>query len=82
MPMHGGIISSTKVGKESMMKMGHMAGMIEKTQGVGVGAILSGILSTTAPKMRVRDSVMKSDEPAPKTMPRTLGQIPYAGKKF
>jgi len=80
--MHGGIISSTKVGKEGVMRMAGMAGLIAKTQPEGMGAVLSGVLMHTAPKMRMRDSVMKSDEPAPKTMPRTMGQIPYAGKKY
>jgi hypothetical protein len=81
--MHGGIVSSTKIGKEGVMRMSAgMAGMIAKTQPEGMGAVLSGVLMHTAPKMRMMDSVMKSDEPAPKTMARTLGQVPYAGKKY
>jgi hypothetical protein len=81
--MHGGIVSNTKVGKEKMMKMGHMAGLVERTQGEGVNAVLSGILVDTKPSRRkVVDSVMKSHEARPKTIPRSTGQIPYAGKKY
>lgn len=81
--MHGGIVANTKVGKEKAVKMGHMAGLIEKTQGEGVNAVLSGILVDTKPaRGKVVDSVMKSNEPRPKTIPRTMGQVPYAGKKY
>jgi hypothetical protein len=81
--MHGGIVSSTKVGKEKIVKMGHMSGLVEKTQGEGVNAILSGILVDTKPsRAKVVDSVMKSHEPKPKTMPRSMGQVAYAGKKY
>ncbi len=81
--MHGGIVSNTKVGKEKAVKMGHMAGLIEKTTGEGVNAVLSGILVDTKPsRAKVVDSVMKSHEPRPKTIPRSMGQIPYAGKKY
>ncbi len=81
--MHGGIISSTKIGKEGVMRMSEsMAGLIAKTQPEGMGAVLSGVLMHTGPKMRVLDSVMKSDEPRSKTVARTLGQVPYAGKKY
>lgn len=81
--MHGGIVANTKVGKEKLIRMGHMAGLIEKTQGEGVNAVLSGVLVDTKPaRAKVVDSVMKSHEPKPKTMPRTMGQIPYAGKKY
>lgn len=80
--MHGGIVSNTKVGKEKMVKMGHMAGLIEKTQGEGVKAALSGILVDTKPRAKVVDSVMKVRGDKPKTIPRTLGQVPYSGKKY
>jgi hypothetical protein len=81
--MHGGLVSNTKVGKEKSVKMGHMSGLIEKTTGEGVGAILSGILVDTKPgRGKVVDSVMKSNEPKPKTMARSMGQVPYAGKKY
>ena len=81
--MHGGIVSNTKVGKEKIMKMGHMAGLIEKTRGDGLGAVLSGVLTDTKPtRAKVVDSVMKSSGPRPKTIPRSFGQVPYAGKKY
>ena len=80
--MHSGIVSNTKVGREKAVRMAHMAGLIEKTQGEGVRAALSGILVDTKPRSKVVDSVMKSSEPKPKTIPRTLGQVPYAGKKY
>lgn len=82
--MHGGIVSNTKVGREKSVKMGHLSGLIEKTQGEGVNAILSGILVDTKPPSRAKvvDSVMKSNEPKPKTMPRSMGQVAYAGKKY
>jgi hypothetical protein len=67
-----------------MMKMGHMAGLIEKTQGDGVRGVLSGVLMHTKPMAarKVVDNVMKSSGPRPKTIPRTLGQVPFAGKKY
>lgn len=78
--MHGGIVSNTKVGKEKSV---HMAGMIERTQGEGMGSVLSGVLTDTKPpRAKVVDSVQKSHEVRPKTIPRTLGQVPYAGKKY
>lgn len=79
-----GIVSNTKVGKEKIINMGHMKGLIEKTQGEGVNAVLSGVLGDTKPSRvgKVTDSVMKSNEFKSKTMPRTMGQIPYAGKKY
>jgi hypothetical protein len=81
--MHPGIISNTKVGKEKAVRMGHMAGLIEKTQGEGVRAVLSGILVDTKPsRAKVVDNVMKIHSARPKTIPRTMGQIPYAGKKY
>lgn len=81
--MHGGMVANTRVGKEKAVKMGHMAGLVEKTTGEGVNAVLSGILVDTKPgRGKVVDSVMKSHEPKPKTMPRSSGQIPYAGKKY
>ena len=82
--MHGGIVSNTKVGKEKMMKMVHMAGLIEKTQGEGMRGVLSGVLPHTKPMAarKVVDSVMKVRGDKPKTLPRTLGQVPFAGKKY
>jgi hypothetical protein len=81
--MHSGIVSNTKVGKEKAVHMGHMAGLIEKTQGSGVNAVLSGVLIDTKPsRMKVVDSVMKSHGARAKTIPKTLGQVPYAGKKY
>lgn len=64
--------------------MGHMRGLVEKTQGDGVNAVLSGVLVATKPSRvgKVVDSVMKSHEPKRATMPRSMGQIPYAGKKY
>jgi len=77
------IVSNTKAGKEKMMRMGHMAGLIEKTRGEGLRTVLSGVLVDTKPsRMKVVDSVMKTGRPRPKTIPKTLGQVPYAGKKF
>lgn len=82
--MHAGLVSNTKVGKEMSVKMGHMRGLIEKTQGDGVNAVLSGVLVSTKPTRvgKVTDSVMKSDEPKRATQARSMGQIPYAGKKY
>ncbi len=78
--MHGGIISNTKVGKEKAV---HMPGIIERTQSEGMGSVLSGVLISTKPsRAKVVDSVQKSSEPRPKTIPRTMGQVPYAGKKY
>ena len=64
--------------------MSHMRGLIEKTQGEGVNAVLSGVLGETKPSKvgKVVDSVMKSREKKPATMPRSMGQIPYAGKQY
>lgn len=77
--MHGGIVSNTKVGKDKPV---HMAGMIERTRGI-VGSVLSGVLTDTKPsRAKVADIVQKTHEPRSKTIPRTLGQIPYAGKKY
>ena len=81
--MHAGIVSNTKVGKERAVKMGHMAGLIEKTQGEGVNGILSGVLVDTKPtRMKKVDSVMKSHDPKPKTTARSMGQVPYSGKMY
>lgn len=82
--MHTGIVSNTKVGKEKAVKMGHMKGLVEKTQGEGVNAVLSGVLVNTKPSRvgKIQDSVMKSHEKKSATLPRTMGQIPYAGKKY
>lgn len=78
--MHGGIVSNTKVGKEKSI---HIPGIIERTQGEGQGSVLSGVLTDTKPsRMKMVDSVQKSGEPRPKTIPRTFGQVPYAGKKY
>lgn len=81
--MHSGIVTNTKVGKEDAVRMSHMKGLVEKTQGDGVNAVLSGILVSTKPSRGpVEDSVMKSHEKKSATLPRSLGQIPYAGKKY
>ena len=80
--MHGKIISNTKVGRDKGVKMAHMAGLIENTQGAGARGVLSGVLVNTKPRSKIVDSVMKVRGDKPKTMPRTLGQIPYAGKKY
>jgi len=81
--MHGSIVSNTKVGKEKSVKMAHMSGLIENTQGAGMRGVLSGVLINTKPsRAKVVDSVMKTPGPRPKTIPRTMGQVPYAGKKY
>lgn len=82
--MHSGIVSNTKAGKEKSVRMSHMRGLVEKTQGDGVNAVLSGVLVDTKPTRvgKVEDSVMKSHEPKRATQARSMGQIPYAGKKY
>lgn len=79
-----GIVSNTKVGTEKSVKMGHMRGLVEKTQGDGVNAVLSGVLAETKPSRvgKVVDSVMKSHEKKRATQARSMGQIPYAGKMY
>ena len=85
------IISNTTVSRHPMGQLANISGLIVNTAGYGVHPSIQGIVTKTSKgASSVRDSVMSGthgehlDRGALKTSthPRTLGQVPYAGKKY
>lgn len=79
------ILHDTTVNSPRDIKEKHLAGLVSKTTGVPMGSpVMSGVLEHTVPASR-RDvpeihKVPKAD--VGKTQTRTMGQVPYAGKKY
>lgn len=79
------ILHDTMVNSPRDIKEKHLAGLVSMTTGVPMGKpTMSGVLESTVPASR-RDvpeihKVPKAD--VGKTQTRTMGQVPYAGKKY
>jgi hypothetical protein len=79
------IIEDTMVNKPHDVRMKNLDGIIHQTAAVPFGApVLDGVIRDTmvgvlAPR---QDSGVSKAGAAPKTVARTFGQVPFAGKFF
>jgi hypothetical protein len=85
------IISKTTGGKVAAPRLANIDGLIVNTAGYGIHPSLQGVITRTSRGAgSVKDSVMSGNhgEHLEKgslktaTHPRTLGQVPFAGRKY
>lgn len=81
--MAGGIIKDTMVNSPRDVKEKHLDRLIAQTTGIPrEHPIMEGIISVTVPKhMKDVPELHKVNDKG-KTQPRTMGQVPYAGKMY
>lgn len=78
------LVSNTRTGKDTGASAKHLEGLVVNTTGTaGAMAVMNGVLTDT----RVGTPHSSSRELLPamihtKTHSKTMGQVPYAGKKY
>jgi hypothetical protein len=79
----GGIIKDTMVNSPRDIKEKHLDRLIAQTTGIPrEHPIMEGIISATVPKHMKDVPELHKVHDKGKTQPRTMGQVPYAGKMY
>jgi len=81
--MHGiSLVHDTMVGVQKVHKPVHLEGLIVETTGKPSGLPTVPVIEQTSRGAKDSKSVEKSGSVRGKTQPKTMGQVPYAGKKY